>query len=361
MAFVTLKSRLFIFTLAFSVSIISFSHKASASNINDTSVHEENDSRFLNELSPVQKLQLENKKALALASFARILNIIETQYVDPESIESDKRIDKALAALVSNLDPHSSYLTSEQFSKFVTVSPKENEHTSSVSVVDLSHRVAYLKLSIFNSESYHEVSNKLNNYKNTHNDTINGLILDLRNNPGGLFDQSIQIANLFVDSGIIVSTLGRDRKKPQDVQYALKYQTFKKFPIIVLVNENTASASEILAGALQDRDRAIIMGSTTYGKGSVQKVVPLPNGGAIKLTVARYYTPSGRSLQAEGILPDVMFIPHGEKKLPRSIRNKSLQINSQSSSVYREIEQWNDKLQTDYEIKQAYLYLRRSL
>ncbi|CAK8724231.1 Carboxyl-terminal processing protease [Candidatus Electrothrix aarhusensis] len=142
---------------------------------------------------------------------------------------------------------------------------------------------------------------------------IQGLILDLRNNPGGLLDQAVQIADVLLESGVIVTTRGREKENdmhfeahPGKVRYT--------FPVIVLVNGGSASASEIVAGALQDHKRAVILGTRTFGKGSVQTVVPLPNGAGVRLTTARYYTPSGRSIQATGIVPD-MIIPYEEKEI----------------------------------------------
>jgi carboxyl-terminal processing protease len=129
--------------------------------------------------------------------------------------------------------------------------------------------------------------------------------LDLRKNPGGLLDQAIEMSDQFLDKGIIVSTMDRNKKEKQTV-LAKAENTLPKFPLVVLVDEYSASASEILSGALQDNKRALIMGQRTFGKGSVQSVVKLGDGSGLKLTVARYYTPSGKSIQAEGISPDVV-------------------------------------------------------
>lgn len=134
---------------------------------------------------------------------------------------------------------------------------------------------------------------------------IKGLIIDLRNNAGGLLEQAIQVCNQFINEGVIVSTVGRN-KAEQDVFYAKKSGARTDFPIVVLVNEYSASASEIVAGALQDHKRAAIMGMRTFGKGSVQKVIELGDGAGLKLTVSRYYTPKGRSIQAHGIEPDII-------------------------------------------------------
>ncbi len=138
---------------------------------------------------------------------------------------------------------------------------------------------------------------------------IKGVILDLRNNPGGLLDQAVKIADVFVDKGVIVSTKGRERKNDMLFE-AHQGSNNYTFPLVVLVNGGSASASEIVAGALQDHERAVILGTRTFGKGSVQTVVPLPNGAGVRLTTARYYTPSGKSIQAKGITPDIV-IPLG--------------------------------------------------
>ena len=130
-------------------------------------------------------------------------------------------------------------------------------------------------------------------------------MLDLRNNPGGLLDAAVIVSDTFLDRGTIVSVKGRTEDNKLS-QAATPGDILKGSPIVVLVNEGSASASEIVAGALQDNKRAVIMGQKTFGKGSVQTVIPLGNNSALKLTTARYYTPSGRSIQAEGIAPDIV-------------------------------------------------------
>jgi carboxyl-terminal processing protease len=134
---------------------------------------------------------------------------------------------------------------------------------------------------------------------------LSGMILDLRDNPGGLLDQAVAVTDLFIESGIIVSTVGRDKDRIER-EFARKRGTIATFPIVVLVNGGSASASEIVAGALQDHERALLVGTTTFGKGSVQTLMSLPDGRGLKLTVARYYTPKDRSIQAKGIRPDVI-------------------------------------------------------
>ena len=136
------------------------------------------------------------------------------------------------------------------------------------------------------------------------NGKIDGILIDLRRNPGGLLEQAIKVSDLFIKEGVIVSTIGRDPKN-KEVNYASKKAQFSDVPIVVLINEYSASASEIVAGALQDNKRAVIVGERSFGKGSVQSAIKLSDGSALKLTVARYYTPSGISIQSEGIKPDI--------------------------------------------------------
>ncbi|MFO7760581.1 MAG: S41 family peptidase [Thermodesulfobacteriota bacterium] len=133
---------------------------------------------------------------------------------------------------------------------------------------------------------------------------LKGLLIDVRSNPGGLLDQAIKISDIFLDKGMIVSTKGRLEDQNMEFE-AHKNGNKYSFPIVVLVNEGSASASEIIAGALQDHKRAIILGTKTFGKGSVQTVIPMKNGAALRLTTARYYTPDGTSIQATGITPDI--------------------------------------------------------
>jgi carboxyl-terminal processing protease len=163
----------------------------------------------------------------------------------------------------------------------------------------------YLRLSGFNEKATDETLAAINDLK-AKDPHLKGLVLDLRNNPGGLLDQAVGVASLFLDGGEVVSQRGRD---PHDIQvYGAKgHDVLGGLPMVVLINSGTASASEIVSGALQDRHRAAIVGVTSFGKGSVQTVIPLRGGidGALKLTTARYYTPSGRSIQKTGIQPDL--------------------------------------------------------
>lgn len=172
----------------------------------------------------------------------------------------------------------------------------------SVKYTDLEEGYAYIRLTSFIETSHKELTEALKKHEKTHKD-LRGLVIDLRKNPGGLLDQAIKLSDLFIEEGVIVSTVGR---KDKEVRHAKKDGTRSGFPIVVLIDEYSASASEILAGALQDNQRALIMGKRSFGKGSVQSVVKLGDGSGLKLTVARYFTPSGRSIQAEGIVPDIV-------------------------------------------------------
>ncbi len=158
-----------------------------------------------------------------------------------------------------------------------------------------------------------------------------GIVLDLRNNPGGLLNQAVGLVNLFVDEGVIVSQKGRIESENQ-VYRATKAGTYKDIPLVVLVNAGSASASEIVSGALQDHKRAIILGQKTFGKGSVQVIMPIGNEEALRLTVARYYLPSGRTIQARGVEPDIEVFP-GEVKVVKdafAIKERDLKKHLQS-------------------------------
>jgi len=170
----------------------------------------------------------------------------------------------------------------------------------SVKTKVLDSNYGYLRISSFQQESGADAKKALKKLKK--NNDLKGLVIDLRNNPGGSLKEAVLISDLFLDSGMIVSIKYRADK---DEHHARSGDIMDGDPIVVLINEGSASASEIVAGALQDHSRAVIMGRKSFGKGSVQTVLPLPNQNAIKLTTARYYTPLDRSIQAEGIEPDI--------------------------------------------------------
>jgi carboxyl-terminal processing protease len=166
--------------------------------------------------------------------------------------------------------------------------------------------VIYVKLSQFNEQTTDGLKKALTELSQQTGDKLKGVILDLRNNPGGLLDQAISVSDAFLEKGEIVSTRGRNAEETQRFN-ARPGDLAKGKPVIVLVNGGAASASEIVAGALQDHKRATIMGTRSFGKGSVQTIIPLGSGnGALRLTTARYFTPSGRSIQAKGIVPEIV-------------------------------------------------------
>ncbi len=161
----------------------------------------------------------------------------------------------------------------------------------------------YLRITNFRMNTYDDIKIHLERLE-SENKGLKGLVMDLRDNPGGLLDQSVKIADIFLSKGDIVSIKGRQERNTQ-VFKAYPDQEDRKYPIVVLINGGSASASEIVAGALQDHSRALILGTTSFGKGSVQTVRPLKDGFGIKYTIARYYTPNGTSIQAKGIEPDI--------------------------------------------------------
>jgi len=173
----------------------------------------------------------------------------------------------------------------------------------SVKYTDMNDGYAYVKITSFIENTGKDLEKIMAEHAKKYSN-VKGLIIDLRRNPGGLLDQAVKVSDLFIPEGKIVSTIGREKEK-EEVIYASKHAAYTGFPLIVLMNEYSASASEIVAGALQDNKRAIIMGEKSFGKGSVQSVVKLGDGSGLKLTVARYYTPSGKSIQSEGIVPDI--------------------------------------------------------
>ena len=166
----------------------------------------------------------------------------------------------------------------------------------------LKNNVGYLRLTSFNENSGDQIREQIREFEK--NENINSYILDLRNNPGGLLSQAIRISDFFLDNGEIVST--KSRKASENRKwFAKKGDLIGGKTLVVLINYGSASASEIVAGALQDHKRAIILGENSYGKGSVQSIIPLKNKGAIRLTVAKYYLPSGKSISEVGVSPDI--------------------------------------------------------
>ncbi|MEJ1296733.1 MAG: S41 family peptidase [Candidatus Sedimenticola sp. (ex Thyasira tokunagai)] len=168
----------------------------------------------------------------------------------------------------------------------------------------LEEGYGYLRISHFQSRTTEDMLKRLSELKAESEEDLRGMVLDLRNNPGGILSGAVSVSDAFLTDGVIVYTQGREETSRMDFN-AAPDDVLEGLPIVVLVNGGSASASEIVAGALQDHKRAIIMGSKTFGKGSVQTIVPITEDTAVKLTTARYFTPNGRSIQAEGIKPDI--------------------------------------------------------
>ena len=328
-----------------------------------------------------------------LETFTNIMSIIQKNYV--EEVPTKKLVEGAINGMLTNLDPHSAYLTPDLYKELqvdtkgsfgglgieitnrngvlTVVAPIEDtpayragikagdvilkidgEFTKDLTLIEavkkmrgpkdtkvhltlkregrtelielnlmreiikiqsvksktLEKGYGYLRLTQFQERADDDLERAL---KQLDKDAggLHGVVLDLRNNPGGLLTQAVRIADLFLDSGLIVYTDGRLDNQRQKY-FAHKAGTWTDFPMVVLVNGGSASASEIVAGALQDHKRALVLGTTTFGKGSVQTILPLDDSSALRLTTARYYTPSGRSIQATGIVPDILMDQSGQ-------------------------------------------------
>ena len=185
----------------------------------------------------------------------------------------------------------------------------------------IDNDIGYLRLRAFNENSSDQLIKEISKLEK--NNKLLGYILDLRNNPGGLLSQAIKISDFFLDDGEIVSTKGRKRRENRKF-FARKGDRINGKPMIVLVNNGSASAAEIVAGALQDQKRAVLLGETTYGKGSVQSIIPLRNRGAIRLTISKYYLPSGKSISEVGVSPDIRVEEEGEEFLINTITDNQL-------------------------------------
>jgi carboxyl-terminal processing protease len=172
----------------------------------------------------------------------------------------------------------------------------------------LEKQYGYIRISQFQDKTDGDFGKAMKALEEESKGTLKGLILDLRNNPGGLLDQAVKIADRFIESGIIVSIDGR-REEVKQKWPAHPEGTVTRYPLVVLVNGGSASGAEIVAGAIQDHGRGILVGAQTFGKGSVQTIIPLKDGSGLRLTTARYYTPNGRSIQAKGIVPDIIVKP----------------------------------------------------
>ena len=202
--------------------------------------------------------------------------------------------------------------------------------------------IGYVRLTTFSDTTTSGLEKAVNEIKKNVGDKFEGLILDLRNNPGGLLNQSISVADTFLNQGEIVSTQGRKDDDTSRV-FAKKGDLINGKPLIVLINSGSASASEIVAGALKDHSRAIIIGTRSFGKGSVQSIIPLAGNGAMRLTTARYFTPSGVSIQAKGIEPDIIVesgVTDLKKKKVQNRREENLRgaLDNKNKSEKKETE-----------------------
>jgi len=188
---------------------------------------------------------------------------------------------------------------------------------TSVKSRSLEKGYGYVRITQFQSRTGDNLASAISKLKDE-NDDLKGLVLDLRNNPGGVLNAAVSVSDAFIDKGLIVYTEGRTDDSDNKF-HATSGDLIKGAPLIVLVNGGSASASEIVAGALQDHQRAIILGTQSFGKGSVQTILPMNNGTAVKITTARYFTPNGRSIQAEGIVPDIKVEPLKVAKSEKSL------------------------------------------
>ena len=232
---------------------------------------------------------------------------------------------------------------------------------------EIINNVGYLRITSFNEQTESGLLNALKEIKSNSNETILGYILDVRSNPGGLLDQAVKVTDLFLSKGEIVSTRGRDRKDIKRYR-AKNKDKINGMPLVVIIDGGSASASEIVAGALQDHRRAIIIGTQSFGKGSVQTIIPFQVSDSekitgIRLTTARYFTPSGTSIQGKGIIPDII-IQQGEfesfdyKRFSESDLKDSLdkdknietKINEEEDNQISKIE---ERLKLDYQLQRA--------
>ncbi len=409
-----------------------------------------------------------------LSLFTKVLHILETTYV--EDVDVKKLIYGGIKGMLEQLDPHSAFLSPEDFKEMkesttgefgglgIEITKKDNIITiitpiedtpawksglksldkivkindESTAEMDLQFAVSkmrgtpgskvkitivrdgtqkpldftiirrvikivsvktsllpddfgYVRISTFNENTVTDLGKGIEKMeKQVKAGKMKGILLDLRNNPGGLLDQAVGVVDVFLGKGAIVSIMGRDKEK-KIVEYAKPSTSYlKTIPMVVLVNQASASASEIVAGALQDNKRAVIVGQKTFGKGSVQTLVELDDKSAIKYTIARYYTPSGKSIQAKGIDPDVEILQidpkvmEEEKMLEDDTKNKYGEVNlsrhfenedgSESKSIIDKIYDRAEKglnkkskkqdfkktvdLDYDYQAGQAYNYLK---
>jgi len=329
----------------------------------------------------------DNETYKNLKLFNEVLNMVEKNYV--EEVDPKVVIHGAINGMIKSLDPHSAFMTAEQYNDLkidtkgafsglgivitmqddmiIVVAPIEDkpaftagvkagdkiikidgETTKGFTIMDAVHKlrgkkgtkvtitvvrededdpidfdivrdiieiksvkhkiyhedIGYIRISSFQETTADELDKALKEI-DTKDVPLKGLVLDLRNNPGGLLNQSVKVSDMFLKSGVIVSSKGR--AKDSEHVYTARDDGYEpRCPVIILINGGTASAAEIVSGALHDNKRAVLLGTQSFGKGSVQTIVPLKDGSALKLTIAKYYTPAGESIQARGIVPDIV-------------------------------------------------------
>jgi len=407
-------------------------------------------------VAPGPTMAAKNDHFEALKRFSQVLDMVETYYVKP--VTRKELIDNSIKGMIEQLDPHSSYLTPEDYKemqvdtsgkfsgigieisldqgRLTCVTPIEDtpadkagmlpgdlileidgESTQDMSLMDAVKRIRgkkgttvklmilhkdsnkpqeiaivrgtipivsvksqsledgylYVRLTKFHESTTKNMREKIAEYKKDHE--LKGIVLDLRNNPGGLLGQAVSVADTFIDDGTIVYIQGKDKANRKDF-FASRTADEVTVPLVVLINAGSASASEIVAGALQDHNRGLIVGERSFGKGSVQTIVPMADGSAIKLTTALYYTPKGRSIQALGIEPDLRipfvappkdedmdmrdrFIVR-EKDLNRHLENGNKGKSDKSEGDNEETELAKDRLARDNQLRMA-LELVKSL
>ncbi|MEA1920212.1 MAG: S41 family peptidase [Campylobacterota bacterium] len=362
------------------------------------------------------KPTVEASRLQSLAKFTKVLGIVERYNVDEITIE--EIMDKALQGLMTNLDAHSSYLSTKSFENLkiqtngefgglgITVGMRDGALTviapiegtpadkaglkasdiilridgesslnmtiddavnvmrgkpgtpimltivrkgesepleikiirdiikiQSVYAKQIGENILYIRVTSFDKKVVEDVTKELKK----HRGHDKGIILDLRNNPGGLLDQSVGLVDLFIDEGDIVSQKGRDASEDR-VFSASSSNTITDAPLVVMINEGSASASEIVSGALQDHKRAVLLGQKTFGKGSVQVILPITDSEAIKLTIARYYLPSGRTIQAVGVTPDINVVAGEIKTHENKFRIKESDLKKHLESELEKID-----------------------
>lgn len=225
----------------------------------------------------------------------------------------------------------------------------------------LEDDIGYIRISQFQERTGEEFKKALNTLEKD-DPSLRGLVLDLRNNPGGLLDQAVKVCDVFIEQGLIVYTQGRNEMQQMKFS-AHPNKNPHNYPIIVLVNAGSASGSEIVAGALQDHNRAVILGTPTFGKGSVQTIIPLDDGSGLRLTTARYYTPRGGSIQAKGIIPDVIvkervFHRKEDKKKFKFIKEKDLKGHFEPEEVTGETTTTEEEEEEDIPLARAIQLLK---